>query len=117
MSITDMEATYHEISFEQTQPHFNFKLECVLVRLILLFFAKGMVVHRESMKINSSCSILWTSVGAAETVVERLLLYLCSSKITRQVTERKRHAGKSVGAMTSNLVAKPSRWRSKWRRT
>ena len=43
------------------------------------------------MKSNSSCSIPWTSVGAAETVIERLLLYLCSSKITRQVTEQKQH--------------------------
>ena len=75
----------------------------------------GMVVHRESMKRTSSCGIPWTSVGAAETVIERLLLYLCSSKIiTRQVIEEKQHcAGKSVGAMMSNVLAKPSRWQSK----
>ena len=66
------------------------------------------------MKRNSFCSILSTSVGAAETVIGKSLLYLCSSKITGQAD---RHAGKSVGAMTSNLVAKPSRLRSKWRNT
>ena len=103
-----MEAICHKITSEQTQPHSNLER---LVCLILLFFAKGMVVHRESMKSNSSCSIPWTSVGAAETVIRRLLLYLCSSKISRQVTEQKQHcAGKSVGAMTSNFqpsLAKP----------
>ena len=54
----------------------------MLVRLILLSFAKG------------------SSVGAAETVNDR-------TKTTCWKI--------GGGAMTSNLVAKSSRWRSKWR--
>ena len=37
------------------------------------------------------------------------------TKVTSDRT--KQHTGKSVGAMTSNLVAKPSGWQSKWRNT